>query len=127
MEVINCKEIAQKIKDNVKEKAKYNVYGMIVLTNPYDEPSKAYVRNKRLAAEYCGIGFKEIPLDENTNLEELLNIQIINLNDQDYKLIKNGNIYPYKTDKYILFKYQGEDVALYQKQNEEYLKPLIMF
>jgi tRNA pseudouridine55 synthase len=61
------------------------------------------------------------------SLEELLNIQIINLNDQDYKLIKNGNIYPYKTDKYILFKYQGEDVALYQKQNEEYLKPLIMF
>ena len=56
-----------------------------------------------------------------------MDIQIINLNDQDYKLIKNGNIYPYKTDKYILFKYQGEDVALYQKQNEEYLKPLIMF
>lgn len=74
MEVINCKKIAQKIKDNVKEKAKYSSYEMIVLTNPYDEPSKAYVRNKRLAAEYCGIGFKEIPLDENTNVEELLNI-----------------------------------------------------
>ena len=74
MNVVNCKELAEKIKNEVKEKACGKNYEMIVLTNPYDEPSKAYVRNKRLAAEYCGIKFNEIPLDENTDEETLSNI-----------------------------------------------------
>lgn len=71
MSVINCKELAEKIKDDVKKRAYGKDYELIVLTNPYDEPSKAYVKNKRLASEYCGICFNEIPLDENTS-EKLL-------------------------------------------------------
>ena len=71
MNVVNCKELAEKIKNSVKDKA-YNMgYELIVLTNPYDEPSKVYVKNKKLAAEYCGISFNEIPLDEYTS-EKLL-------------------------------------------------------
>lgn len=75
MNIIDCKEIAQKIKDNVKCVASEKGYEMNVLTNPYDEPSKAYVRNKRLAAEYCSIKFNEIPLDENTKVEDLIIIK----------------------------------------------------
>lgn len=71
MNVVNCKELAEKIKNDVKDKAYGKGYELIVLTNPYDEPSKAYVKNKKLASEYCGIGFNEIPLDENTS-EKLL-------------------------------------------------------
>lgn len=75
MNIVDCKEIAQKIKDNVKEAANGKGYEMNVLTNPYDEPSKAYVRNKRLAAEYCGIKFNEIPLDEYTDVSVLYEIE----------------------------------------------------
>lgn len=75
MNVIDCKNIAQKIKDNVKQMAEEKGYEINVLTNPYDEPSKAYVKNKKLAAEYCSIKFNEISLDENTNLEELIKIK----------------------------------------------------
>lgn len=75
MNVIDCKEIAQKIKDNVKEIAKDKGYELNVLTNPYDEPSKAYVRNKRLACEYCGIKFNEVVLDENTKVKDLVDVR----------------------------------------------------
>ena len=74
MSVIDCKEIAQRIKNNVKYRACGKSYEMVVLTNPYDEPSKAYVRNKKLAAEYCDIAFTEIVLDENTTVSDLHSI-----------------------------------------------------
>lgn len=73
--VIDCSAIAQKIKDDVREAAKNKNYEINVLTNPYDEPSKAYVRNKRLAAEYCGIKFNEIVLYENTGTSELFTVR----------------------------------------------------
>lgn len=79
MNLINCKEIAQKIKDDVKCYANERGYEINVLTNPYDEPSKAYVRNKRLAAEYCSIKFNEIPLDENTSVQDLIRISKSNI------------------------------------------------
>ena len=75
MNIIDCKSIAQKIKDNVKCLTNGKGYEINVLTNPYDEPSKAYVRNKKLAAEYCSIKFNEIPLDENTDVQELVKIK----------------------------------------------------
>lgn len=74
MTVVNCKEIAERIKDNVKCRAYNKSYEMLVLTNPYDEPSKAYVRNKKLAAEYCGIMFTEVALDENTTVSDLRSV-----------------------------------------------------
>lgn len=79
MSVIDCKEIAQKIKDNVKNVANGKGYQINVLTNPYDEPSKAYVKNKKLASEYCGIKFNEIVLDENVSVEDLLKIKDSNV------------------------------------------------
>lgn len=75
MNVVDCKEIAQKIKDNVKEVAHNKGYELNVLTNPYDEPSKSYVRNKKLASEYCGIKFNEIVLDENIKAKDLLRVK----------------------------------------------------
>lgn len=75
MNIIDCKKIAQDIKDNAKKAADGKGYKLNVLTNPYDEPSKAYVRNKRLAAEYCSIEFNEVPLDKNTKIAELLEVR----------------------------------------------------
>lgn len=74
MNVVDCKKIAQDIKDNVKMIANGKRYKINVLTNPYDEPSKAYVRNKKIASEYCGIEFNEIVLDENTKIDDLISI-----------------------------------------------------
>lgn len=70
-QVIDCKTLSQKIKNDVKERVdKLKEKGinpkLTVLTNPDDEPSKAYVRNKRKVCEEVGIEFEEIPWDENT-------------------------------------------------------------
>ena len=72
--IIDCASIAQKIKDDVKKKAFGKGYKLTVLTNPYDEASKAYVRNKQRACEYCGIKFEEVPLHKNSNTDDLLRI-----------------------------------------------------
>ena len=61
------------------------------------------------------------------SLEDILDINIINLNEADLFKVKNGQILNYNTDKYILFKYQDENIALYQKYNSDKIKPLIMF
>lgn len=47
-------------------------------------------------------------------------------NEEDYKHIKNGNVMNIKTNKYILFTYENEDVALYETFDNR-IKPLIMF
>ncbi len=59
-------------------------------------------------------------------LEDFLDLEIINLNDNDYFKVKNGQILDINTNKYILFKYQNNNVALYQKYQNK-VKPLIMF
>lgn len=69
---IDCKTIAQKIKNETKEninklKEKGLHPKLTVLTNPTDEPAKAYVRNKRKVCEEVGIKFEEIPFDKNTD------------------------------------------------------------
>ena len=60
------------------------------------------------------------------NIRDVLNLREYNLNDEEYIKIKNGN--PIKlnySDEYILFTYNKEDIALYQKDNDTY-KCLIM-
>ena len=60
------------------------------------------------------------------NIRDVLNLREYNLNDEEYIKIKNGN--PIKlnySDEYILFTYNKEDIALYQKENDIY-KCLIM-
>lgn len=61
------------------------------------------------------------------SLEDLLDIKIENVNKDELFKIKNGQILNINTDKYILFKYEGKSVALYQKYNNNQIKPLIMF
>lgn len=60
------------------------------------------------------------------SLEELIDVEIRNIDDSDLKKIKNGQVLDIKSDKYVLFKYQGKDIALYQMYNNK-MKPLIMF
>ena len=60
------------------------------------------------------------------NLKDLIDLEEINLNEEAYFKVKNGQVLNIKTDKYILFKYQDKEVALYQKYNDK-IKPLIMF
>ena len=49
------------------------------------------------------------------NIKDLIDLEEINLNKEDYFKVKNGQVLNIKTDKYILFKYQDKEVALYQK------------
>ena len=46
-------------------------------------------------------------------------------NEEDYKHIKNGNVMNIKSNKYILFTYEDEDIALYEPYDDK-IKPLIM-
>ena len=69
--IIDCASIAKKIKDEVKAKAHGKNYKLTVLTNPYDEASKVYVRNKKRACEYCGIEFEEIPFSKDLDIQVL--------------------------------------------------------
>ena len=47
-------------------------------------------------------------------------------NEEDYKHIKNGNVMNIKSNNYILFTYENEDIALYEPFDNK-IKPLIMF
>lgn len=62
------------------------------------------------------------------NIHEFLKYPSIEINDELIKIIKNGgrikNIYNVQ-DK-VIFTYQGEDIAIYETNNET-LKPYIMF
>lgn len=74
--IIDCKTLSQKIKDDVKERVdKLKEKGinpkLTVLINPDDEPSKAYVRNKRKVCEEVGIEFEEIPFSKETSYKKL--------------------------------------------------------
>lgn len=82
--IIDCKTLSQKIKDDVKERVdKLKEKGinpkLTVLTNPDDEPSKAYVRNKKRVCEEVGIEFEEIPFNRNIEYKKLL--QVANANN----------------------------------------------
>ena len=60
-------------------------------------------------------------------LEDFLDIDIRYIdNEIDYKHIRNGNVVTINSDKYVLFKFNNEDVALYEPFNDK-IKPLIMF
>ena len=61
------------------------------------------------------------------DIKDLLDIEEININEEELFKIKNGQVLNMKTNKYILFKYNNENIALYQKYNNKQIKPLIMF
>ncbi len=61
------------------------------------------------------------------SLKDLLDIETININEEELFKIKNGQILNKETNKYILFKYHNQDIALYQSYDKNKIKPLIMF
>ena len=61
------------------------------------------------------------------SLEDLIDVKVVNLNNEDYFNVKNGQILDMKTNNFILFKYNDNNIALYQKYNDNKIKPLIMF
>ena len=47
-------------------------------------------------------------------------------NEEDKKKKKNGNVMNIKSNNYILFTYENEDIALYETFDNK-IKPLIIF
>ena len=89
MEILNGKKVSAKVRedlklevDNLKKEEIKPKLAVIMVGN--DPASKVYVRNKNKACEEIGIEYEEFLLDEETTMEELLNV-IDNLN-------KNQNI-----------------------------------
>lgn len=85
--LINGKELAQKIRSELKEKViKMKENGIVpklaVIMVGEDKASKVYVKNKSKACEEVGIEFEEFLLDENIKMEELLDL-INELNNRE--------------------------------------------
>lgn len=77
--IINGKELAQKIRSELKEKVvtiKENGINpkLAVIMVGEDKASKVYVKNKSKACDEVGIEFEEFLLDENTQMDELLGL-----------------------------------------------------
>ncbi len=73
--------IRNNLKKDVEELKKLGINPRLaVIMVGEDKASKIYVKNKSKACEEIGIDYKEYLLDENTNMEELLNlIHILNV------------------------------------------------
>lgn len=79
MKILNGKELAAKVKDEVrsevaelKEQGKTVRLAVIQVSN--DPASSVYVRNKMLACDYCGIESETYGLRANTSQDELLRL-----------------------------------------------------
>lgn len=77
--IINGKELAQKIKVNLKQEV--NILKsqginpkLAVIMVGEDKASKVYIKNKSKACEETGIEYKEYLLNESTTLKQLLNL-----------------------------------------------------
>ena len=84
--IINGKELAQKIRNDLKIKVndlKNNGINpkLAVIMVGDDKASKVYVKNKSKACDEIGIEFEEFLMDENITMEELLKL-IENLNNR---------------------------------------------
>jgi methylenetetrahydrofolate dehydrogenase (NADP+)/methenyltetrahydrofolate cyclohydrolase len=85
-EIIDGKELAKKIRMDLKEevnelKNKGINPKLAVIMVGDDKASKVYVKNKSKACEEIGIEYEEFLMDENTTMEELLEL-IDNLNNR---------------------------------------------
>ncbi len=75
--LIDGKQISQEIKDELKDKVAQKkaqgIQGCLAVIQVGEDPaSSVYVRNKKRACEYIGIGSKSYELKESTTEEELL-------------------------------------------------------
>ncbi len=87
MEIINGKELAKKVRGNLKleaDKLKENGVNpkLAVILVGNDPASKVYVRNKNKACDEVGIEFEEFLMDENITNKELIEL-IDELNERD--------------------------------------------
>ena len=87
MELINGKELAKRIRGELKKRVDelklHNVNPKLaVIMVGSDKASEIYVRNKSRACEEIGIEFEEFLLDEETTQKELIDL-IENLNARD--------------------------------------------
>lgn len=107
--IIDCKAIAEKIKEEVKTKAEGKDYRLLIWTNPEDEASKVYVRNKKKVAEEVGIKAEEIVLDENTNPDVMYN-KIHSLEPMIVQLPMNSKLNKEFIEAYLMSnKYRDPD------------------
>lgn len=86
-QIIDGKRISAEIKEELKEQAaqlkEAGVEGALAVIQVGDDPaSSVYVRNKKKACEYIGIGSRSYELPESTTQKELLNL-IKDLNQDD--------------------------------------------
>ena len=84
--LINGKELAQKIRLDLKSevdqlKKEGVIPKLAVIMVGDDKASKVYVKNKSKACEEIGIEYEEFIMDENTDMEQLLEL-IENLNNR---------------------------------------------
>lgn len=85
--IIDGREVAKKIKEELKEKVnelkEKGIYPKLaVIMIGKDEASEIYVRNKSRDCDYVGIEYEEFFLEENITMETLLNL-IDELNKRD--------------------------------------------
>ena len=85
--ILDGKMLSAKIKDELKEEVtalkKEGINPSLAVIIVGDDPaSKIYVKNKKLACEYCGVKSLEYALPEGTTQEELLSL-IEELNNDD--------------------------------------------
>ncbi len=86
-QIIDGKKISAEIKEELKEQVaqlkKDGIEGTLAVIQVGDDPaSSVYVRNKKKACEYIGIGSKSYELPETTTQTELLGL-IADLNQDD--------------------------------------------
>lgn len=86
-QIIDGKKISAEIKEELKEQVaqlkKDGIEGTLAVIQVGNDPaSGVYVRNKKKACEYIGIGSKSYELPETTTQEELLDL-IADLNQND--------------------------------------------
>ena len=86
-QIIDGKRISAEIKEELKEQAaqlkEAGVEGALAVIQVGDDPaSSVYVRNKKKACEYIGIGSRSYELPESTTQKELLDL-IKDLNQDD--------------------------------------------
>lgn len=86
-QIIDGKKISAEIKEELKEQAaqlkEAGVEGALAVIQVGDDPaSSVYVRNKKKACEYIGIGSRSYELPESTTQKELLDL-IKDLNQDD--------------------------------------------
>ena len=87
MELINGKELAKKVREELKEEViklkKKNVYPKLaVIMVGHDRASEVYVRNKNKACQELGIEYEEFLLEENITQKHLISL-IEELNNRE--------------------------------------------